>query len=82
MGLIVAGTNPLATDMVAAQAMGFKMEEIPTFTFAQQAGMKPTNLEEIEVRGQKIGDVRRVFKKPAVVRWENISQVWGVKEIG
>jgi hypothetical protein len=67
--------------MVAAQIMGFKTEEIPTFTSAERAGMKPTSLEEIEVRGEKIGNVRRVLKRPAVVSWESISQVWGVKEM-
>jgi hypothetical protein len=67
--------------MVAAQIMGFETEEIPTFTLAQRAGMKPTSLEEIEVRGEKISNVRRILKKPAVVPWESISQVWGVKEI-
>ena len=81
MGVIVAGTNPLATDMVAAQIMGFKTEEIPTFTLARRSGMKPTSLEEIEVRGEKISSVKRVLKKPEVVSWESISQVWGVKEI-
>ena len=81
MGVIVAGTNPLATDMVAAHIMGFETEEIPTFKLAQRAGMKPTGLEEIEVRGEKISSVKRVLKKPAVVTWGSISQIWGVKEM-
>ena len=82
MGLIVAGTNPLATDMVASQIMGFTMEEIPTFSCAQKAGMTPTSFNEIEVRGEKIRDVKRAFKKPDVISWESICQSWGVKEIG
>ena len=77
MGLIIAGTNPLATDMVAAHAMGFEMDEIPTFTFAQRAGMTPTSLEEIEVRGEKVPDVKRAFKKPTIYRWDGIRQVFG-----
>jgi uncharacterized protein (DUF362 family) len=81
MGVIVAGTNPLATDMVAARIMGFKPEEIPTFTSAWLAGMKPTDFEEIEIRGEKVSNVGRRLKKPAVVTWESISHVWGVKEI-
>jgi uncharacterized protein (DUF362 family) len=81
MGVIVAGTNPLATDMVAARIMGFKTNEIPTFTYAQRAGMKPSSLDEIEVRGERISNVGRMFKKPAVVSWESISPVWGVKEM-
>ena len=81
MGVIVAGTNPLATDMVAARIMGLTMKEIPTFTCAQRAGMKPSSFEEIEVRGERISNVGRMFKKPAVVSWESIGQVWGVKEM-
>ena len=81
MGLIVAGTNPLATDMIASQTMGFKMDEIPTFRFAQRAGMGPTSLEEIEVRGEKIVDVRQNFEKPNVFVWKDIRQYWGLKEM-
>ncbi len=32
--LIIAGTNPLATDMVAAHIMGFDKTEVPTFEVA------------------------------------------------
>jgi uncharacterized protein (DUF362 family) len=81
MGVIVAGTNPLATDMVAARIMGFTPEEIPVFSCAQKAGMTPMSLEEIEVRGERLREVRRNFKKPSVVTWESISQFWGVKEM-
>jgi uncharacterized protein (DUF362 family) len=81
MGLIVAGTNPLATDMVAARTMGFEMEEIPTFRIAQRAGMSPASLDEVEVRGEKVADVNKNFKKPNVVAWESIREFWGVKEM-
>ena len=81
MGLIIAGTSPLATDLVAARTMGFETEEIPTFTYARQAGMRPTSLSDIEVRGEKINDVKRDFKKPTVYRWQDIRDVWGVKEM-
>ncbi len=39
MDVIVAGTNPLATDMVAASLMGFEPREVPTFAWANKAGM-------------------------------------------
>jgi uncharacterized protein (DUF362 family) len=51
MDLIIAGTNPLATDMIAAYLMGFHPEEISTFVWARKAGMTPTSLNEIEIRG-------------------------------
>lgn len=79
--LIIAGTNPLATDIVAACVMGFKPHEIPTFTWANKAGMKPSSLDEIEVRGEKLENVRQNFVKPEIYAWKDIRDVWGVKEI-
>jgi uncharacterized protein (DUF362 family) len=81
MGLIVAGTDPLATDMVAAHLMGIETEEVPTFAWAHKAGMTPTTLDEIEIRGEPVSSVRRAFKKPNVVPWTSINKIWGVKEL-
>jgi len=81
MGLIIAGTNPLATDMVAASLMGFRMREVPTFRWAQEIGMTPESLEEIEIRGEELETVRRRFLKPNIVSWDSISRSWGVKEL-
>ena len=66
MDTIVAGTNALATDMVGAKIMGFEPDEIPTFKWAWKAGMKPSSLENIEVRGNSIETVARPFKRPYV----------------
>jgi uncharacterized protein (DUF362 family) len=81
MNVIVAGTNPLATDMVAASLMGFEPSEIPTFFWANKAGMKPTSLPEIEIRGDPLDRVRRPFAKPQLYTWDAIRTVWGAKEI-
>jgi uncharacterized protein (DUF362 family) len=81
MGLIIAGTNPLATDMVAASLMGFEPEEIPTFAWANKTGMNPSRLEEIEVRGERLESVRRKFVRPQIYSWPSIRNIWGVKEI-
>ncbi len=71
MDLIIAGTNPLATDMVAASVMGFEPDEIPTFVWADRAGMEPTglNMAGIEVRGERIDNVRVQFAKPHIYPW-------------
>jgi uncharacterized protein (DUF362 family) len=79
--LIIAGTNPLATDMVAASIMGFEPAEVPTFVTAIESGMRPAHLEEIEIRGEAPGDVQMAFKKPGVVPWTDINSWWGVKEV-
>jgi uncharacterized protein (DUF362 family) len=81
MDIIIAGANPLATDMVAANVMGFEPDEIPKFVWARKAGMLPQNLDEVEVRGEKISRVRRPFKKPELVTWDEIRSVWGFKEM-
>jgi len=81
MNVIVAGTNPLATDMVAAYLMGFEPKDIPTFGWANKAGMKPSSLEEIEIRGEPLDRVCRPFAKLQLYAWNAIRSVWGAKEI-
>jgi uncharacterized protein (DUF362 family) len=81
MGLIVAGTSPLATDIVAAHLMGFELEEVPALTWARRIGMRPADLDGIELRGERPEDVRRTFRKPNVVAWNSIRDFWGVKEL-
>ena len=81
MDLIIAGTNPLATDMVAANIMGFEPDEVPTFNTAFTIGMKPNTISDIEIRGERIADVKRKFVRPNVVPWTSISQFWGTQEL-
>jgi uncharacterized protein (DUF362 family) len=79
--LIIAGTNPLATDMVAANIMGFSPEEIPTFQWANMAGMGPQGLPQIEVRGESIANVQRRFRRPQITPWDSIRDSFGALEI-
>jgi uncharacterized protein (DUF362 family) len=81
MNLIVAGTSPLAADMVATSLMGIDPAEVPTFTCAHQAGLSPRTLDEIEVRGVPVDQARRAFVRPNVVPWASINRLWGVKEL-
>lgn len=81
MDVIVAGTNPVATDMVAASLMGFAPAEIPTFLWANKAGLRPGALDEIEIRGEPLDRVRRSFVKPQLVAWNAIRPYWGNQEI-
>jgi uncharacterized protein (DUF362 family) len=73
MDLIIAGTNPLATDMIGAHLMGFQPEEISTFVWAWKAGMTPTSIDEIEIRGTRLSDVRQDFLRPTVYPWDAIK---------
>jgi uncharacterized protein (DUF362 family) len=79
MNVIIAGSNPLATDMVAAEVMGFEPAEIPTFEWANNAGMGPHNLDEIEIRGEAVSSVKRQFQRPDIFTWNDIRYEWGVQ---
>ncbi len=81
MEAIVAGTNPLATDMVAANLMGFDPSEVPTFAWAQKAGLRQERLDEIEIRGESIQSVRRKFVRAPVVPWAIARNFWATREI-
>jgi uncharacterized protein (DUF362 family) len=81
MDLIIAGTNPLATDMVAASVMGFAPDDVPTFEWAIRAGMTPVLLEDIDVRGETIDSVQRSFQKPQIYPWKQVTKTWGYKEL-
>jgi uncharacterized protein (DUF362 family) len=81
MNLIIAGTSPLAADMVGAMIMGFETDEIPAISLAHKSGLKPQSLSEVEIRGLGIEQVRRRFVRPYISKWTDINKFWGVKEI-
>jgi uncharacterized protein (DUF362 family) len=81
METIVAGANPLATDMVAASLMGFDAAEIPTFAWANKAGLRPERLDEIEIRGESIESARRKFARPQIFPWSVARIHWATREI-
>jgi uncharacterized protein (DUF362 family) len=77
MNLIIASRNALAADMVAANVMGFEPIEIDMFKWAWNAGMHPTNIEHIQIVGEKIEKVRQQFQRPQVVPYTMISDWYG-----
>jgi uncharacterized protein (DUF362 family) len=79
--LIVAGTNPLATDMVAAKIMGFHKNEIATLAMAIRARMQPSSLDYVDIRGESLDAVQMAFKRPELVPWGEVKSWYGVKEI-
>jgi uncharacterized protein (DUF362 family) len=81
METIVAGTNPVATDMVAASLMGFDAAEIPTFAWANKAGLRPERLDQIEIRGESIESARRKFVRPQIFPWSVARMHWATREI-
>jgi uncharacterized protein (DUF362 family) len=81
MGLIIAGTSPLATDMVGSLLMGFELNDIPAIVLAHKSGMVPVALDDIEIRGLTIDQCKRQFVKPDIYKWVNINKFWGAKEL-
>jgi uncharacterized protein (DUF362 family) len=81
MGLIIAGTSPLATDMVGTLLMGFELNEVPAIVLAHTSGMLPALLDDIEIRGLSIDECKRRFVKPDIFKWTDINKSWGVKEL-
>ena len=81
MGLIIAGTDPVSTDMVTSHLMGIDPSEVPTIVCAQEAGLGPASLAGIEIRGAAPSAVGRQFSRPNVIPWTSINEVWGVKEL-
>ncbi len=77
MNLIIASTNALAADMVAASIMGFKPAEIDTFRWAWKAGMNPSTMNDIEIVGDKIENVHQQFKRPRVIPYSMIAKWYG-----
>ena len=81
MGLIIAGTSPLATDMVGASLMGFELNEIPAITLSHKTGMLPVSLDNIEIRGLSIDQCKRKFVRPNIYKWTDTSSSFGAKEL-
>jgi uncharacterized protein (DUF362 family) len=81
MGLIIAGTTPLATDMVGTLLMGFDLNEIPAIVLAHKTGMLPASIENIEIRGLTIDQCKRKFVRPNIYKWTDMSSSFGAKEL-
>jgi uncharacterized protein (DUF362 family) len=60
MNLIIAGTDPVATDATAARIMGFNPYEIKHIRRAYERGLGSS---EAQVLGEKLESVKRVFTR-------------------
>jgi uncharacterized protein (DUF362 family) len=61
MDLIIAGTDVVATDAIASRVMGFEPMEVAHIRKAFEKGLG--NVDDIEVLGSRLDDVKRVFKR-------------------
>jgi uncharacterized protein (DUF362 family) len=61
MNLVMAGRDPVATDATCARVMGIDPHEISDIRGAHQKGLG--NIDEVDIVGVKLEDVRRKFKR-------------------
>ena len=66
LGLLIAGTNPVSVDSVCSYIMGINPYSIELLWKAYREGMGEINVENIEVVGPKLEDVRRRFELPSI----------------
>jgi uncharacterized protein (DUF362 family)/Pyruvate/2-oxoacid:ferredoxin oxidoreductase delta subunit len=65
VGLLIGAENPLALDMVAGEIMGVNQTDNPILMEAQRRALTPHRLEDIEVIGVKLAEVKVPdFKQP------------------
>ncbi|MFQ5680475.1 MAG: DUF362 domain-containing protein [Candidatus Omnitrophota bacterium] len=65
IGLIIAGENAAAVDMIIARIMGLGPQEVPTIKECIRRGLPPLRREDIDVLGEDVGDVAcAAFKLP------------------
>lgn len=77
LGVVVAGTNPVAVDAVCASVMGFDPGSIGYLDYAQTAGLGPIDLDEIHIVGDPVSAVARHLRphsNQAIARhWPHLS---------
>lgn len=61
LGTIIAGTDPVAVDAVAASIMGFDPWEIGYLVYAQRMGLGVIDLNRISIMGDPVATVRKRF---------------------
>ena len=58
VGLLLGSEDPLALDVVAGEIMGIDRTENPIIMEAERRALKPNRIEEIEVIGANLADVK------------------------
>ncbi len=71
LGIILGSKDPVATDAVVSKLMDIEPWEVPITRLAATEGLGIANLDEIEIIGEKISDIARRFKRPAL--WNPIG---------
>ena len=79
MGIIMAGKDLVAVDAVAATIMGYDPAGIPLIAGAAEAGLGEMDLNNINVVGNRIDEVKRRFKRVSEALEETFSYPEGCR---
>lgn len=63
MNLVIAGTDPVATDAVGSAVMGIPPADVRHLQFAEEKGLGTRNLEEVTILGEPLEKVKRAFHR-------------------
>ena len=66
LGLIIAGDTPAAVDIVAAMLMEWAPMKVGTILLAAERGLGPKSIDDVELLGVPLDEVKRSFKKPII----------------
>lgn len=53
LGLVLSSENPYNLDMVCAELIGLRAEDVPTIRCAAGRGLGPSGLQEVEISGER-----------------------------
>lgn len=71
IGVVIAGPDPVAVDMVSSKLVGVPPDRVPILRAAQAAGIGETRLDRITVVGEALADVTiRQFRLPPLSHLE------------
>lgn len=66
LGLLVASKDVVAADAIAADIMGYTLEEVEYICAASEAGVGCCDIEQIEVLGLTVDEVRHPFRRSSI----------------
>lgn len=69
LGVIIGGANGVAVDAVSSRIMGFEPTEVEHLKYLEEAGVGPLGDGEIEVVGERVGELEREFRRPSTDLW-------------
>lgn len=75
MGLILAGADPIALDVVCSEVMCIDSKGIEYLQKAGQEGIGVAGLSQIEVLGEKIQDVKDAFEPPPTGLLDTVDSI-------